>query len=1010
MGYFIKDTYIIEDYQKQKPFSSFLSGIAGKMGKPLWSFYVNRGQVITSFGLRDKNGAIQEFYPGNLAYIYTPINGFRTFVKVDGIVHEFFNEINPNQKLLIDRHQVSIEEVVDDLLLKIKVTYYTLPNLSFAGLARKVELTNLSSQDREITLVDGLMQILPSGIDYGGYKAVSNLLQSWMLSKDESDFMFYTLSGSTEDSSEVNKVESGNYYFTKFDEKVNHKYIYDYKKIFNLDSSFRTPYGFIEKSYDEVVMEEQASINQVPSALTILKHKLEHDLTFISVLGYANDKNELKKIVQDLTYEKLNKKQEENKLLHEELLKDITVETSDEIFDNYLKQCYLDNLMRGGVPLLIETIEGKGGYHLFSRKHGDLERDYNFFSIEPSYYSQGNGNFRDVLQNRRNDLFFYPEINDFNIYQFGNLIQADGYNPLSIEGIKFKYIGNKFEQVRLSKLLQKEFTLGELATLLHEEGLDVNKVIKEVLKSSKIEIIAHFGEGYWQDHFTYLYDLIESYLSIYPDKEKHVLFLNMKYRFFNSPVKVKKRIEKSVINKHGKIRQYDAILHEHKEISRWLKDKHDEEIKTNLISKLITLTLNKYALLDPEGIGVMYEANKPGWNDALNGLPGLFASGISETIELKKLVEFVKYSLDKYKDEKIKILITTNELKDDLLKANSFDERMHAIETYRDKLDNVQELITLKASDFIKVYEKMDKVLSDGLSRAKKLNNIYPSYLTYDVETYEKLETKNNQGLTHVKPLTYKLNPIAPFLEAPARYISRLSEKAEANDIYKIIKNTELYDKKMKFYQTSVSLDQETDEIGRIKAFQKGWLERESNFLHMTYKYLLALLKAGLYDIFYEEIKTNFTCYMDAEVYGRNPLENSSFIVTSSNLDKSKHGTGFVARLSGSTAEMLSMWRYMFLGKNIFTYEDELIFKLEPKLHQSFFKENIVKTNLFKDIEITYHIDQLSNTYDDEVYKYEISDDKETLIVMGSTIKGDLAEAIRNKKYSKIKAYIKGGK
>ena len=50
---------------------------------------------------------------------------------------------------------------------------------------------------------------------------------------------------------------------------------------------------------------------------------------------------------------------------------------------------------------------GSGGapgakiYHAFSRIHGDLERDYNNFVIEPSYWSQGPGNSRDVNQNRR---------------------------------------------------------------------------------------------------------------------------------------------------------------------------------------------------------------------------------------------------------------------------------------------------------------------------------------------------------------------------------------------------------------------------------------------------------------------------------------------------------------------------------------------------------------------------------------------------------------------------------
>ncbi|KAJ1625100.1 hypothetical protein T492DRAFT_1123635 [Pavlovales sp. CCMP2436] len=71
------------------------------------------------------------------------------------------------------------------------------------------------------------------------------------------------------------------------------------------------------------------------------------------------------------------------------------------LMDNYVKQNYLDNALRGGMPF---TLGGKGAdgkskiYHAFSRIHGDLERDYNNFVIERTYFSQGPGNFRDVNQ------------------------------------------------------------------------------------------------------------------------------------------------------------------------------------------------------------------------------------------------------------------------------------------------------------------------------------------------------------------------------------------------------------------------------------------------------------------------------------------------------------------------------------------------------------------------------------------------------------------------------------
>lgn len=71
------------------------------------------------------------------------------------------------------------------------------------------------------------------------------------------------------------------------------------------------------------------------------------------------------------------------------------------------------------------------------RVHGDLERDYNNFVLEPTYFSQGPGNFRDVAQNRRNDVVINPRIGSFNVKLFLSFLQVDGYNPLSVEAVVF---------------------------------------------------------------------------------------------------------------------------------------------------------------------------------------------------------------------------------------------------------------------------------------------------------------------------------------------------------------------------------------------------------------------------------------------------------------------------------------------------------------------------------------------------------------------------------------------
>jgi len=51
------DTYVIEGYDELPAFSSFLPGLAGVKGIPLWVYYTNRGQGINSFGIHNKSNA-----------------------------------------------------------------------------------------------------------------------------------------------------------------------------------------------------------------------------------------------------------------------------------------------------------------------------------------------------------------------------------------------------------------------------------------------------------------------------------------------------------------------------------------------------------------------------------------------------------------------------------------------------------------------------------------------------------------------------------------------------------------------------------------------------------------------------------------------------------------------------------------------------------------------------------------------------------------------------------------
>jgi len=178
----------------------------------------------------------------------------------------------------------------------------------------------------------------------------------------------------------------------------------------------------------------------------------------------------------------------------------------------------------------------------------------------------------------------------------------------------------------------------------------------------------------------------------------------------------------------------------------------------------------------------------------------------------------------------------------------------------------------------------------------------------------------------------------------------------------------------------------------------------------MNYKYLLGLLKAGLYEEFFTEIKDNFVCFMDPDVYGRNILENSSFIATSNNPNPAIHGKGFLPRLSGSTIEVLDIWRYMTTGGTPFKLVDGILrFELEPKIHSSYFKDNgEFEFTFLKSITILYINPKHKDTYNDaSIEKIVLQNELDNKEFYQSYIDGEEAQNIRNCLYKKIIIYIK---
>lgn len=1068
---FEKDAFVIEQYDLAKPFSSFLPGIAGLKGIPMWTFYVNRGQGISSFGIRDKNSPIMEFSPANISYKNVSATGFRTFIKMAGTpaVYEPFQSFQPDTKarrtMQIRQNELVIEEEHADKGLRTSVSYFQLPGEDFAALVRQVSVTNIGARTESLELLDGMPEILPYGVENSGYKEVGNLLRSWMEVKNlDRGIPFYKVRSSTHDEAEVTEVTNGHFYLS-FDQHGNLiKPIVDFELIFGGNTSLIHPDRFAAGSIESLAQATPYPVNKVPCGFSGLSARLEpgETATVYTLVGHVNDIGKINKRSKDLCSPAyILDKRKEASALTRQLTDDVATQTGLPVFDEYSRQSYLDNFLRGGYPFIFDNGKEGAVVHLYSRKHGDPERDYNFFSLAPEYYSQGNGNFRDMNQNRRNDVFFNPKVGTFNIRMFFSLIQADGYNPLSVEGTRFRVapgMEGELEELlqasaaredydKLAKACAGDFTPGKIINAISDQGIrlaiDEERFLSGLLTISEQHFAASFGEGFWSDHWTYNMDLVDGFLDIYPDRYEELLFGENAYTFFDSPVYVLPRSEKVVISR-GKVRQYGALLEDEEKLNKlgrkrnaaeWLRVNggQGDIYRTNLFVKMISLSLNKMATLDPYGMGVEMEANKPGWNDAMNGLPGLFGSGMSETMELKRMVAFIVEAAERFGHHTVMVpeeiasylegvYDAVQQYQTGVLDSFRYWDRVAGQrESYRASVRyGISGLeVEIPVKHVKRIYAAFLDKIEEGIQRAEQLGGgIVPTYFRFEAERFEEIRDAEGSpvitryGLPAAKVLEFKAYALPHFLEAPARGM-KLANEGQARAMYDRIKASDLYDAALGMYKTSVSLEGEGDEIGRIRAFTAGWLERESVFLHMTYKYLLSLLKAGLYDEFFSEIKTSLIPFLDPAVYGRSTLENSSFIASSVNPDPHVHGRGFVARLSGSTAEFLSMWIMMMAGKRVFRYEDnELQLQLNPVLPAWLFDERQeVSFTFLGSVKVTYRSERAANTFGQDgvaIQRFTLTTaGGDTFEVDGPLLTGKWAHEVRNGNIRSILAVMR---
>lgn len=988
-----KGEFIVENYNWETSFSNFFPGIAGKYGIPMWAYYVTRGQCLISLGIRDKNSQIMEFRSFNKALNAVGTEGFRTFIKAAGKVYEPFAKTGDRkikQRLTVSSGELELSDLNPSLGLATEVLYYPLVDSSYPAMARRLKLRNTGRKTLRLELLDGLPKILPYGMDLHCVQTIARHVEGMMEVSSAGGVPIFRLKQSPADVEKVEAVQGGNFYasFPGGRGAAHGGYIVDPDTAFGESEVYTFPWEFARLPVKALLKRKQVRQNRTPSAMTAAAATLKpgQEFTLHSLVGCApTDARLLQALKEAGGRGFFAAKREQNGRLLDSIKANCLSLSADTRFDRYCEQTFLDNVIRGGMPAVFPTADGKTAFYLYSRQNGDLERDYHHFIVEPTYFSQGTGHYRSVNQNRRCDTWFFPEIEDRNIALFMNLIQLDGYNPLEITQMTYtladapaceawlkELTRDAGKLAALKKVIGKAFAPGEFVMKLEELGIgdkaEYDTLLAELLSFCRENDSGAIHEGFWVDHWFYNLDLIDNYLSVYPDRLKELLLDNGGYYFYDDPDVIRPRREKFV-EVDGRVFQYKAVYRDQQKARAIASRKEDKRMvrtrygkgrvyNTNLLVKLLCLAVNRTATLDPENIGVEMESDKPGWNDSMNGLPGILGSSLCEALELEKLLAFLVQSCEELKDYDVMVYRELSDFMAKLEKAldarlaskradrkfRFWDESHDIKETYREKTK-----FGVSGGETAISAARVARFASKGLALLREMylpenrrkvfdsSGVPYTYYRNEAVKFERTGSVHSSGNPLVRVKAFRTAPLPLFLEGPMHMMKVHPERRKA--VYSAVRKSPMFDRKLRMYKVCESLEKAPFEIGRVKAWGPGWIENESVYTHMSYKYLLELIKSGLHDEFYRDIETGIAPNLDPAVYGRSPLENVSFVVSSAFPDPKMHGRGLQPRLSGVTGEMVNIWILMTAGGAPFSMDmdGELRFALRPVLHPRLF-------------------------------------------------------------------------
>ena len=352
----------------------------------------------------------------------------------------------------------------------------------------------------------------------------------------------------------------------------------------------------------------------------------------------------------------------------------------------------------------------------FSRRHGDPSRPWNRFSINTKSEIDGSkvldyeGNWRDIFQNWEALAHSYPQFIESMIHKFLNATTFEGYNPYRVT----------------------------------KDGFDW-EVIEENDPWSYI--------GYWGDHqIIYLLKFLEFIEKHYPSKLAS-LFNDDIFVYANVPYIIKPYSD--ILKNPKDTIDFDHRLNEKIEERRaeigadgsLIRDKNAQPYKVNLIEKLLVTILAKVSNFIPEG-GIWLNTQRPEWNDANNALVGNGVSMVT-LYYLRRFIDFFEGVLNNANTNEVHIseevatlfneVVQTLNSNESILKSSVSDmDRKRVLDglgnpasdyrtkVYKEGFSTAKS--TLSKDDLAHFLKITNKYLEHSIRANKRSDNMYHAY------------------------------------------------------------------------------------------------------------------------------------------------------------------------------------------------------------------------------------------------------------------------------------------